>query len=377
MTPHILRSAEEATPAWLTEALRAAGALPGGRSVSAVSMRANAAFNSSVTHLALTYDGPVPAATSQAVLLKLNAEENGELEVAFYRAVHALGLQSRLPMIALCYVADYDATGGDSQLLLRDVSATHTAPIARQRLLAGDSVPEEELLAPIVEALARLHAVWWEQPQLAAGNMGLCRVRWWYGNAEEHRQLVTRREHEWSSFQDMLGDSLSDDLRTLYSSALAALPRLWQWYLEPRITAFHNLTLTNGDCYFTQFLCHREHSAVGKSTEVYLVDFQAASGNFGAYDLVYLLATFWTPEQRHAGEREEQLLRRYHEMLLANGVTGYTWEQLLTDYRLMVAYMVFDPVWDAVSGADESYWRPKLHCLTANYQDLKCVELAG
>ena len=375
MTPQILRSAEDVTPAWLTETLRAAGALPEGGRVSAVAMRANDAFNSSVTHLALSYDGPVPADTPQEVLLKLNVEENGELEVAFYQAVRALGLQPRLPMVVPSYTAAYDKASGDSHILLNDVSATHTAPISRQALLSGDSVPDEGLLAPLVEALAHLHAAWWEHPQLAAGNRGLRRVRWWYGNAEEHRQLMARREREWASFQGALGDALSDNLRALYTGALAALPRLWERYLAPRITAFRNLTLTNGDCYFTQFLCPQARPTHDESPAIYLVDFQAASGNFGAYDLAYLLPTFWTPEQRLAGERESGLLRHYHQTLLASGVADYTWEQLLEDYRLMVAYMVFDPLWDQVSGADESYWRPKLRCLTANYQDLRCAEL--
>jgi hypothetical protein len=107
----------------------------------------------------------------------------------------------------------------------------------------------------------------------------------------------------------------------------------------------------------------------------YLIDFDSVSANLPAYDLVYMFPTFWTPAQRKEAGREEKLLRRYHEALLAHGVTGYTWQDLLRDYRLCVLYMIFDPVWDQTSGASEAYWLPKLRCLTGAFMDLDCLSL--
>ena len=128
--------------------------------------------------------------------------------------------------------------------------------------------------------------------------------------------------------------------------------------------------MSNGDCYFAQFLCPKD-----PADRAYLVDFQDASANFGPYDLVYMLATFWTSAQRQTDHREDRLLRRYHAGLQANGVTGYSWEACLRDYKMMIVFMIFDPVWNQVSGSAQRYWLPKLRCLTDAFQDLNCDKL--
>ena len=51
-----------------------------------------------------------------------------------------------------------------------------------------------------------------------------------------------------------------------------------------------------------------------------------------------LCATFWTPEQRHQDQREEQVLRRYYQALHAHGVTHYGWQDLLADYQHGLIY---------------------------------------
>lgn len=131
-----------------------------------------------------------------------------------------------------------------------------------------------------------------------------------------------------------------------------------------------NLTLTQNDCYLTQFLCPR-----AGHTQTYLVDFQDVCTDFAARDLVYLLATFWTSEQRHPLEQE--LLQLYYRTLAQNGVTGFGFDTLLQDYRLMLTHMIFQPVWDFSYGANAAYWKPKMRCLTDAYVDLRCVDLLG
>ncbi len=96
-----------------------------------------------------------------------------------------------------------------------------------------------------------------------------------------------------------------------------------------------------------------------------------------ARDLVYLLATFWTSAQRRDGDREERLLRRYHAALVAHGVADYPWDDLARDYRLMLIFILFLPIWDAVNGSSRAYWWPKLTCLAGAYQDWRCAELLG
>ena len=92
-------------------------------------------------------------------------------------------------------------------------------------------------------------------------------------------------------------------------------------------------------------------------------------------DLVFLLAAFWTPEQRRAGGREERMLHVYLDALGRHGVTGYTWNDLVAHYRISLVCMLFYPAWDAVNGSSRDYWEPKLRSLVSAAEDWRCTEL--
>ena len=88
-----------------------------------------------------------------------------------------------------------------------------------------------------------------------------------------------------------------------------------------------------------------------------------------------LCATFWTREQRHEGQREKRMLQRYLAHLQARGVQNYTWENLLLDYRLALIEWLLSTVQDARNGSKQSYWLPKLHCMSAAFEDWRCADL--
>lgn len=362
--PHTI---EQVSADWLTAVLRGAGALGPRDAVRAARPRANDAFNSVVAHLALDYAEGASATAPRALLVKLNQDGDGAAEAAFYRLVASR--PDHPPVVPRPYAAEHDPRSGRSYCLLEDLSETHEPPVGRRQLLAGDGVPPDARLDAIVETLARLHAYWWQHPGLGSAD-GLLAIRPWYRDRDHYRRHIARREAEFAAFRAAVGDTLPADLRALYERALAGLPRLWDGFLASRVEGRAGLTLTHGDCYLTQFLCPRDPAGA-----TYLVDFGDASANLGAYDLAYLLPTFWTPAQRAAGGREGRLLRRYHQILLAHGVAGYSWDDLLTDYRAMVALMIFDPIWNQTAGSAETYWWPKLRCLTGAFRDLRCQEL--
>jgi hypothetical protein len=58
-------------------------------------------------------------------------------------------------------------------------------------------------------------------------------------------------------------------------------------------------------------------------------------------------------------------------------VSSYSWDDLLTDYKLMITDRMFLPIWDQTNGSDKDYWWPKLQCMAAAYQDLRCADLLG
>ena len=359
------------TSQWLTDTLRQSGLLTSGRVLRAADS-SNAAFNSAACHLRLTYSSDAPSNLPQWLFFKRNLPEEwavraGAREVAFYQV--AATMADRLPMIPACYGAAYDAATGDSWLLLRDVSETHRAPVTREQIIVGEGAPPDEQLPALVVALAGLHAAWWEHPSLGTGSLLLSE---WYRD-REHVEMTQRQfRDEWSALRRMAGVSLPASIISLCEAMLAGLPSIWERLLAERMAARRQITLSHGDCYPSQFLCPLP-GAVDET--VYLIDFQGACGDLPAMDLVFLLAAFWTPEQRRDGRREERMLQVYLDALGRSGVVGYTWDDLVADYRISLAFMIFYPAWDALNGSSREYWEPKLLSLTSAAEDWQCREL--
>lgn len=65
-----------------------------------------------------------------------------------------------------------------------------------------------------------------------------------------------------------------------------------------------------------------------------MFDWQTYSISPGTHDLAYTLVLRY-PHRTKTSERD--LVKRYHERLLAYGIIGYSWEQCWYDYRRSVA----------------------------------------
>ena len=221
----------------------------------------------------------------------------------------------------------------------------------------------------MVEALAGLHSAWWEHPALGAGNL---LVSEWLRDHVQFQMFLRQLRDDWDALCRMAGSALPASTISLCEAALAGLPSIWEPLLAEQVASRRSLTISHGDCYPSQFLCPRPDAPDGA---VYLIDFQGACGDLPAMDLVFLLAAFWTPEQRRAGGREERMLHVYLDALGRHGVTGYTWNDLVAHYRISLVCMLFYPAWDAVNGSSRDYWEPKLRSLVSAAEDWRCTEL--
>jgi hypothetical protein len=376
--PTMEPSGEAELVAWLTTVLRAGESLPSGRVV-AVASGANGAFNSAVSHLRLTYSSDAPASAPRRLLLKRSLPSEwgmrmASVEVAFYREIATLAARpdaaGRLPMIVPCHAAEYDAERQSSSLLLEDVSQTHYPPLTRdQQLTPGANVPAPRDLDRVVTTLARFHAYWWGHPLLCGGEGALGS---WYPTRDDIAAMIARREAALARLLAREDGDLPMELRQLVERVIAALPDRWDRHVAPRLRDRRQITLVHGDAYFANFLTPVDPAS---DAPTYLIDWQGPEANLGAQDLVNMIATFWTSEQRHEGGREMRALRRYHETLQAYGVSGYSWDDLLFDYRFAVLDWLLVPIQDAGDGSRHDYWWPKLHCLAAAYRDLGCEGL--
>jgi hypothetical protein len=360
------------TPDWLSAALGDAGLLAGGQ-VIGVSSAPTGAFNSRTQRLSVDYSGDAPPELARDLILKRNNQEPwgmeaGAEEVKFYQL--AAALDPPPPALVPCYAAAYDPASGESYLLLRDLSATHAPPITRdQQVSIVEAVPAERDSERVIDTLAQHHAYWWDHPALAEGAF---EVGYWSRNADRFAQYLQRRRRSWESLLANEAGWFPKELRELYERALDHLEQHWARYLEPRFRTRTRLTLVHGDTYFANFLCPKAGGGA-----IYLLDWQSPTVDIGGYDLANLCATFWTPEQRHAGRREEGILRRYLTTLQACGVRDYEWDDLAADYRSGLIYWLFVPLQDRFGGSPKEYWWPKMECLVAAFRDWHCEDLLG
>jgi hypothetical protein len=275
-----------------------------------------------------------------------NAHSHGMGEVEFYRRLAPL---AGTPPVVRC-VATLEARGGDPEVLvLQDIRATHDHP-------PWPIPPSRAQCELAVDALARVHARWWEAPTLGAG-VGQPHT------AESLRTMVHGIASQLPAFLAAVGDGLSTDARRI-------LERVFSSSLQPwlRLTDTRALTVIHGDAHTWNFLFPRSGDG-----PTFLIDWQLWHVDVGPRDLAFFMALHWYPRQRR--ELEEPLLRHYHRRVQAHGVTAYPFSELMLDYRRCVVRNLTMPILFWSRGMKPEGWWHRLECALAAYSDLSCEEL--
>jgi hypothetical protein len=131
----------------------------------------------------------------------------------------------------------------------------------------------------------------------------------------------------------------------------------------------HRITVVHGDAYLANVLVPRAGGG-----PIYLVDWQSPQAGIGAYDLVLLLAAFWTGEQRAENGRERALIDLYASRLRDHGVCA-DMNEILDDYRLMILVFLQVAVADFANGSTLTYWWTKIQCLERAARDYDGCDL--
>lgn len=345
-----IRDRSDLTPAWLTAALAASGALAGGDVVAFVATPV-APARSQVLRLELRYSAGATGDPPRRLVLKLpppGDPDANRREVDFYRRVAPLAPE--LPLLR-CFYAQSSEEPEWYTLLLGDCADTHRA---QAPTMVPPSVVDAE---QIVGGLARLHARWWGSPELAQIDALPAESRLRERQAAETARYV--------AFADALGDRLSGPRRRLLERALEVLPERY----GPRLCDPATLTLTHGDPHPGNFLCPHDPAR----HQLRIIDWKSWGIAAGVSDLAHMIAVFWFPERRARLERP--LLEHYLRCLEAGGVPNYAWDELWLDYRLAALRLLSYPVWQWSAGLPDCAWWHHLERLILAVEGLGCPEL--
>ena len=345
-------SSKIARPDYLTEVLRCAGVLPDGGVREVVTASSTPTILSRIDRLRLSYDGNAGGAPATLILKtglpggSGEAWSAGRQEVAFYRRI----APATPGLVPYCFDAAWDADTRDWHLLLEDLTDTHVSPST------WPLPPTPEQCRAILEARARFHAAWWNDPRLGISIGSRFDLAAAAKYAEEMIGYFTR-------FADRLGDRLSRERRALYERFLPAMPSLLA-QVRPR----EGGTIIHGDAHVWNTFLPRD--AGGR---IVLFDWDAWRIGLGATDLAYMMAMHWYPDYRRCFERS--LLDHYHGELLAHGAHGYDRRALADDYRLAAFVLIATPVRQAAHGIPTVIWWNNFERIMMAVDDLGCREL--
>ena len=328
---------DQLSNAWLTAALRGAGAI-GESAVSSHSWKAveRPGAAGSVVRITLDYEGNPGAAAPQTIIAKfaspyeplralLHSHGVYRTEVEFYRN---FGSNAGIP-VPRCYFADLDASSGYFVLLLEDMRDCRV----------GDPLqaPLEDIELAI-DYLAPFHAHWWDSPRL--------------------------REFAWMRHPDVVPiEALAEQMRGQLARSLDAVRQRFPSEFPPVLVAIVERLLANYDAVLERqrdasryTLVHRDFHPqqlfypTERGGRFVVFDWQTATAGRGADDLARILTMGLTIPQREQHER--RLIERYHAGVARSGVAEYTLDQCVLDFRAglttsvltnMVAATAIDP----------------------------------
>ena len=319
-------SAAELDAAWLDAALKHAGHLESGAvaTVHHEVIGEGVGMVGQLARLTIRYSGD-PGGLPSTMIAKLPSpfEANRAQMQAFrYYVREALFYREVAPRAGIrvprCFWSAIDTETNLSALLLEDLGHLEVSD-----QIAGMS-PEHAERA--VRAVARLHARWWQSPELDA-------LEWMdYGNGPITMQAVPLFHYAWPLF-------LANGFERLLTPD--------QIRLGERVRdCFENLLNDFGGTYRT--ICHTDFRSEnmffgppGSNDDVVLLDWQLTTRSGGLYDIAYMLAQSLTIEDRRT--HEERLLRVYHQCLLEGGV-DVPFEEILEYYKVSLMVCLVIPV---------------------------------
>jgi len=339
-----------ATPLELSSALYAAGTLQKGEVLTVEITKRIQTPISNLLFLEVEYAAGSSPTLPNHLLLKWPVEQSpapdcGLPELLFYRE---LAPALPCPPMVRC-LATAPPAGNLQWLILEDLRASHTNPPWPRR-------PHKKHVQAAVAVLARFHAHWWEAPALGTTVGSL-------HTDASLRTMVNGISANLPGFIEDLGEDLPQADRLVLEKVFSSALKPWLRLIDRRA-----LTVIHGDAHTWNFLFPRSGPGMP-----YLLDWQLWHLDVGARDLAFMMALHWDRGARK--KLELPLLHTYHHELIGAGVSNYSFDDLLLDYRHCLVRNLTIPIIHWSRGWAREAWRNRLDYALAAYRDFDGEEL--
>jgi len=296
----LIDTPEQASPEWVTAALRTADL---DATVTSVTVRPVGTGQMSGTYMLELGGTSAPA----RIVLKVASSERStrtrastayRAEVGFYRDL-AAAVAMRVPA---SYLAIIDDDGTRFNLLLEDVS-----PAEQGDQIAGAEV---DVVTVAARNLAGLHASTWCDDTLWQ--------RPWLVRTDAARARVLRSIYDASA--TTFAQRFADRLDPVHLQTILGIGEHIEPFLLDRQTPF---AAVHGDYRLDNLL-------IAPTGEVIAVDWQTVTVGLPGRDLAYLISTSLSVDDRRLAERE--IVAAYHRALIDGGVSLYDLDACFDDY---------------------------------------------
>ena len=270
-----------------------------------------AGFLGDVGRIRLSWD-PAGAGPESVIVkfptLRVSNLETGKGLLAYEREMRFYqNFSVDCPLSPPAFYGGSDVSGeGDYLLLMEDLESFRFVS-----QLEGLSVQDA---SACMAGLARMHAYYWEKPELDVVD-SLYQFSDW---ADIYAPIIATG---WPLFQKDFGDLIPPEMLPMYEPGNAAAGAIFRYFSERRPK-----TLLHGDARIENF-CFDASSGAARA-----YDWQLAAAGPGIYDVMYSFANSVAPDTLF--EQGESMLRDYHAGLLAGGVRGYSFSDLMRDGQL-------------------------------------------
>jgi hypothetical protein len=343
---------KQVTPEWLTFILTKNGFLSKGKVLFVDQQKTlqGSAIVSEFYSLSVYYTSASVGHLPSKMLMKLNQNQfygMGQKEISFYEL--DINKNTTLPL-ATCFGTENSTETDQCCLLIEDLSHTHEPPASRWPL-----PPPQDQCEAAIKSLAKMHAHWWNHSNFEEPGFEM----------PEHwgREWVLRAEKSFPQFVNSLKDNRSEKIKT-YELIFEKLHEL----ILSTLHSPEGLTLLHGDAHFWNFLYPKNKAEI----PCVIIDWQLWKVGLGAFDLSYMIALHWYPDQRRLLER--YLLRYYLEEMHKQNIE-YDWTEFWTEYRVSVIFNLLYPVLLHAKEVPSTIWHSHIERGFAAFEDLNCVEL--